>query len=113
MSAAKVTELRQMCVLQLQSRRPTGQVTSNRYFKAKMFGMLSRLAISRSPLPYEYSLRGKMANSLGLVAGNRDGKTKRISRLPALLAILDRYERLPSENFGWRVTFDIRLSLTG
>ena len=54
-----------------------------------------------------------MANSLGLVAGNRDGKTKRISRLPALLAILDRYERLPSENFGWRVTFDIRLSLTG
>jgi hypothetical protein len=35
-----------MCVLQLQSRRPTGQVTSKRYFKAKMFEMLSRLAIS-------------------------------------------------------------------
>ena len=38
---------------------------------------------------------GKIANSLRLVAGNRDGKTKRISRLPAFLAILNQYERLP------------------
>jgi hypothetical protein len=45
-----------MCVLQLQSRRPTGQVTSKRYFKAKC---LKCFLAWQSPLPYEYSLRRK------------------------------------------------------
>jgi hypothetical protein len=54
----------------------------------------------QSPWRYEYLLGGKIANSFRLVAGNRDGKTKRISRLPAFLAVLDQYERLPSGNLG-------------
>ena len=59
---------------------------------------------------------GKIANSLRLVAGNRDGKTKRILVCPLSSPYLTNTNICPAgisvaEEINF--TFDIRLSLTG